>query len=81
MVDGGHTYDVAIADLNNAVGHIAPSGLLLVDDTNCAHPWCVVKPWQDFLAKNQHRLVPTTTLEYKGPKECRTGLSGAILNE
>lgn len=41
-VDGGHTYDMAVADITNMAQLANPNfNVLLVDDTNCASSWCV----------------------------------------
>lgn len=81
MVDGGHAYEVAMGDLLNAVRHIVPHGLLLIDDTHCAAEFCVDAPWKDFVAKNQHRLVSAAHIEYEGPPDCNfgSGVSGAFV--
>ncbi len=81
MVDGGHAHDVAVGDLANGVGSVVPHGLLLIDDTNCQAEFCVDAPWRDFVAKNQHRLVPGACIEYQGPDTCHagSGLSGAFV--
>lgn len=81
MVDGGHSYEVATADLNNAVHHIVPGGVLLIDDTNCRAGYCVDRAWKDFLGRNQNILIPSTTIEYIGPSECQSGISGAFIIE
>ena len=40
FVDGGHTFEVATADLANFKAHAAPTHVLVFDDTPCASWWC-----------------------------------------
>lgn len=51
-VDGGHTYEIAIADLKNFFPRLKPGGMLLIDDTLCPDKeYCIgpMKAWLDFL--------------------------------
>ena len=53
VVDGGHSYDVAIADLRNMRAFAAsPRHLLLMDDTPCFAPYCdgPLKAWTELRA-------------------------------
>jgi len=46
-VDGGHTYDIALADLKNMKALVNPSFHVgLIDDTNCDMYYCVDPPLQ-----------------------------------
>eukprot|EP00295_Goniomonas_pacifica_P002064 CAMPEP_0175811308 /NCGR_PEP_ID=MMETSP0107_2-20121207/3780_1 /TAXON_ID=195067 ORGANISM="Goniomonas pacifica, Strain CCMP1869" /NCGR_SAMPLE_ID=MMETSP0107_2 /ASSEMBLY_ACC=CAM_ASM_000203 /LENGTH=226 /DNA_ID=CAMNT_0017123107 /DNA_START=1 /DNA_END=681 /DNA_ORIENTATION=- len=40
-VDGGHSYNVALADVRNFHRLVHPHAVLLVDDSFCRQPWCV----------------------------------------
>ena len=49
VIDGGHSYDVAIADLRNMRAFArSPQHLLIMDDTPCTGHWCdPARAWRD----------------------------------
>lgn len=49
FIDGGHDYDVAIADILNCQGMAKPSGLVVMDDMLPWRPWGVgpVRAWAE----------------------------------
>jgi len=51
IVDGGHTYEVAISDLKNFAQMAAPGHMLAIDDTPCDAIWCMGprKAWQELI--------------------------------
>jgi hypothetical protein len=56
-IDGGHTHDVALHDLRLAAKHLAPNGIIAVDDYK--HPvWHEVTTAVDaFLAESGFRVL------------------------
>lgn len=40
LVDGGHTYEIASADIRNFAAMAGPGSTVIVDDTPCAAWWC-----------------------------------------
>ncbi len=56
FVDGGHTKEVAKADLKNILDHVSPNGSkIIMDDTPCNKGWCVgpTEAW----AERDERIV------------------------
>jgi len=63
VVDGGHSYDVAMSDLKSFAKMAAPGSILTIDDTPCISSWCEgpTKAWQELVELGcieQSREVP-----------------------
>lgn len=58
FIDGGHTYQVATADLENLSKRLTKHGVIVIDDTNCHGNFCTDAAWKDFLSRNKHRFSP-----------------------
>jgi hypothetical protein len=56
-VDGGHTFEIAMADLENLGARLTENGLIFIDDTTCPHSFCVDKAWKQYLSK-ESKLSP-----------------------
>ena len=41
FIDGGHTYDVAMADILNVRRHLQPNSTFIMDDVHCTPAYCV----------------------------------------
>jgi hypothetical protein len=77
-VDGGHHYDVAMADLRNLGARVTQGGILILDDTNCPHAICVDKAWDDYMTETPSALPIIEVLDL--PRN-GSGFSAAFMNE
>lgn len=62
IVDGAHSYEAALADLENMRLMAAAENIVLIDDTPCNQEWChgPLKAWTDLVARGcieQHSAV------------------------
>lgn len=65
LVDGGHSHEVAAADLRNVEGMVAPGGVLVFDDIS-EKSYGLLPEWNEFKARNGEKFRYFEVMHRKG---------------
>lgn len=80
-VDGDHTDEGALIDLENTIPHLAPGGFLLFDDITHPQHLTLLKVWKDFVVRHPELEDVVETRFEHGWALARKGAGGAKLAE